>query len=358
MSRIHNRQQGKWTGDHGISLMELLIVMFLFSVVGIMTYGILVGTAKTNVFLESHNDLGEFGQRLVNNIKTQVLQSKRLLDNSVTGNAYLQALELDGAPPPLDGTTLPTIEISGSFSPSLAGDATNPFVASSVGNALLFAESLAPYVDESNNARIDLYRFNFYYLSVNTDNDIAGKGRTIDISHWQSVQFADYDQLKLLENHDENGAILAAVLGGLQTADPAAEREAITYAWRPAKPADMAFYDIDGSSSLPDSPDGAYAIATGMIEPAIANLNSARIGGDMPYTVAFNSGDSFPIKEPVPLFATANQSGDGFPNGLETMIAGPSGGRRVFIRLVLAADNGGGSLAAQENVVLINAMDF
>jgi hypothetical protein len=338
--------------------MELLIVMFLFSVIGVMTYGILVGTAKTNVFLESHNDLAEFGQRLVNEIKTKVLQSKRLMDNSTVGNGYLQALELDGAPPPLDGTTLPTIEISGSFSPSLAGDTTNPFVTSSVGNALLFAESLAPYVDVTNNARVDLYRFNFYYLSANTDNDIAGMGRTIDITHWQSVQFANYDQLKRLENHDESGAILATVLGALQTADPSTEREAITYAWAPSKAADAAFYDIDGSSSLPAGPDETYDIATGLVEPAIANLNSVRIGGDMPYTVAFNSGDSFPIRETVPLFATASASGDGFPNGLETMIAGPSGGRRVFIRLVLVADNGGGSLAAQENMVLINAMDF
>jgi hypothetical protein len=238
----------------------------------------------------------------------------------------------------------------------MAGDAENPFVAASVGNALLFAESLAPYVDESNNARIDLYRFNFYYLTEYTEDDIAGMGRTLDIQHWQSVQFADYDQLKLLENNGSGS--VATVLAGLQTADPAAEREAITYAWAPAKPADAAFYDINGKSSLPDAPDSSYEIAMGTIAPAIANLHQARIGGDMPYTVAFNSGEDFPINEPVPLFATASQTGSGFPHGLETMIAGPSGGRRVFIRLVLAADNGGGSLAAQENIVLINAMDF
>lgn len=358
MNRRQDTQQGKSKRDSGISLIELLIVMFLFAVVGIMTYGILVGTARTNLFLESHNDLGEFGQRLVNDIKTKALQSKRLMDNSTAGNSYLAALDLSDAPPPLEGMTLPTIEIAGSFSPSMADDTENPFVAASVGNALLFAESLAPYVDAANNARIDLYRFNFYYLSTNTGTSIAGKDHTLDILHWQSVQFADYDQLKLLENHDSSGTALTAVLGGLQTADPAAEREAITYAWSPAKPVDAAFYDINGKTSLPEAPNGTYDIALGSIQPAISNLNGARIGGDMPYTVAFNSGESFPINESVPLFATASDTGDGFPHGLETMIAGPSGGRRIFIRLVLAADNGGGNLAAQENIVLINAMDF
>jgi hypothetical protein len=358
MNGIKIKRPEKLKRDGGVSLVELIIVLFLFAVVGIMTYGILVGTARTNLFLESHNDLGEFGQRLVNQIKTEALQSKRLLDNSTAGNEYLAALDLTGAPNPLDSTTLPTIEVSGSFSPSMVDDTENPFVATSVGNALLFAESIAPYVDAANNTRIDIYRFNFYYLSNNNNFGIAGKDHTLDIMHWQSIQFANYDQLKLLENHDTSGAALAAALSGLQAADPATEREAITYAWAPARPVGRAFYDISGATSLPDDPDSTYTIVMGSIREAIANLNEVRIGGDMPYTVAFNSGENFPINEPVPLFATANDTGDGFPNGLETMIAGPSGGRKVFIRLVLVADNGGGSLAAQENVVLINAMDF
>ncbi len=60
----------------------------------------------------------------------------------------------------------------------------------------------------------------------------------------------------------------------------------------------------------------------------------------------------------VPAFATVDTTNDGFPHGFEVMIGGPTGGRRVMIRLVLAADSGHARLISRENVVLINARDY
>jgi len=52
-----------------------------------------------------------------------------------------------------------------------------------------------------------------------------------------------------------------------------------------------------------------------------------------PYTVSFNKSASFPVKENVPGFATAD--GD-FPTGLEFGVVGPSSSRKVLVRIVLA----------------------
>ena len=64
------------------------------------------------------------------------------------------------------------------------------------------------------------------------------------------------------------------------------------------------------------------------------------------------------ICDTVPAFATVDTTNDGFPHGFEVMIGGPTGGRRVLIRLVLAADSGHARLISRENVVLINARDY
>lgn len=345
-------------GEAGASFLELLIVFFLFAIIGIMTYDLLVGTAQTNLYLESNNDLSEFGQRLVNEIKSEMLQSKRLMDNTTVGAGYLAALELSSAPEPIDSTVLPTIELNGSFSPSMASDPDLPFVAASVGNAILFAEAMTPYIDDTNDVRIDTYRFVFYYLAKNTGARFQERDHFLDLYRWESVQYADYSQLRALLNRDDEGATLSSALSALQTEDAATGRPAITVAWDPGEEVDAAFYDFEGSSSLPESPDSTHEPNMASVSSALPRLSGPRIGGKMEYTVAFNSSESFDIGDAVPQFATADTSGDGFPNGFEVMMAGPTGGRKVFIRLVLAADSGHARLVSRENVVLVNARDY
>jgi len=357
MSKV-NTGRGKWREESGVSFTELIVVFFIFSILGLMVYDLLVGTARTNLFIEANNDLSEFGQRMVNEIKTQVLQSKRLLDNTTAGIAYQDALEMSGAPEPIDSTQLAKIEMNGSFAPSLTGHPETPFETTSVGNALLFAEAVTPYLDETDDTRIDIYRFNYYYLSKNTEVDFLELDHILEVEYWESIQFADYNQLTRLLYRDDEGVALAAALSGLQTEDTDTGRPVITMAWDPDADADEAFYNYSGSSTLPESPDSSYQIEMASIQPAITHLTTTRIGGKMPYTVAFNSGESFDIGHPVPVFATADTAGDGFPNGMEVMLAGPTGGRKIFIRLVLAADCGSARVTSRENVVLINARDY
>jgi hypothetical protein len=78
----------------------------------------------------------------------------------------------------------------------------------------------------------------------------------------------------------------------------------------------------------------------------------------MTYSVAYNTGPGFDLGDTVPVFGTADTVDDGFLHGFEVMMGGPTGGRRVLVRLVLAADSGSARLVSRENVVLINARDY
>lgn len=356
MRRTTNKLKQR-QGEAGTSFTELMVVMFLFSIIGIMAYDMLVGTAQTNLYLEANNDLSEYGQRLVNEIKTEVLQSKRLIDDSAQGQAYLAALELDEAPTPIDTTDLASIEVNGSFSPSLIGDSEYPFDPASVGNAIFFVQALTPYLNESDGVRIDLYRFKYYYLNKSNATEIADRGNILELTRWESVYFADYNQLVRLEDFDDGGAIQLSTLQALRVEDTATGRPAVTMAWNPDEDADAAFFSFAGGS-LASSADSSYEIEMDSATQAIRNLNSPRIGGDMVYSVAFNTGTDFDLGDTVPVFATADATADGFPHGFEVMMGGPTGGRRVLIRLVLAADSGSARLVSRENMVLINARDY
>ncbi len=356
MRRILNERRNR-QGDAGVSFTELMVVMFLFTVIGIMVYDLLVGTAQTNLYLEANNDLSEYGQRLVNEIKTEVLQSKKLIGDGTQGQGYQAALDLSAAPTPLDTSSLATIDVNGSFSPSLVGDADHPFNPASVGNALLFAQAITPYLDESAGVRIDLYRLIYYYLTRSTAEEIESEGCILDLYRWESVVFADYNQLVRLNDYDDAGATLSAALGALATADPSTDRPAVTMAWNPDEDADSAFFSF-ASGSMATAPSTGYAVEMFDASPAISNMHEPRIGGKMVYSVAFNTSADFDLGDTVPAFGTADTNQDGFPHGFEVMMGGPTGGRKVLVRLVLAADSGNARLVSRENVVLINARDY
>jgi len=352
----HQRQRTQ-RGDTGVSFIELMVVMFLFSIIGLMAYDMLVGTAQTNLYLEANNDLSEYGQRLVNEIKTEVLQSKRLISDTVQGLGYLAALEMTDAPAPIDSTALASMEVNGSFSPSLIGDAEHPFDQASVGNAMFFVQAERPYINDTDSVRIDLYRFLYYYLSKNSAREIAEQGNILELIRWESVVFADYNQLVQLDNFDDGGAIQLATLQALQVEDTTVGRPAVTVAWNPDEDANGAFFSF-GGGSLSNLADSSYKIEKLDASLAITQLNAPRIGGDMIYSVAFNTSETFELGDTVPVFATADVTNDGFPHGFEVMMGGPTGGRRVLVRLVLAADSGSARLVSRENIVLINARDY
>lgn len=326
----------------GVTLVETLVSLFLVGVLGVLAFEVIIGTAKTNAFLEAHNDLGTMSQRALNQIKDNLNQSRRILDRSVDGVAYQQKLDLGSCPPPISTSLLPLIEENGSLSPG-----ANSFVPTSVGNSLLFAQGEPVFEELGTETRLDIYSFHYYYLTQNTKRTIGRKLGHLELLEWRSVYYADASQLLALPELERN-AVVAALRGA-----------SIENAWNPSEPAASAFFELNsGSSVTPQDP--SYRIEMEECRSTMPEFQSGRIGGGMVYSVAYNTGGDFDLPIDVPEFAPSSGAGEGFPNGFEVAVVGTSGGRRVYMRLVLASSTSSfrRNLIAGQNALLVQARDF
>ena len=105
----------------------------------------------------------------------------------------------------------------------------------------------------------------------------------------------------------------------------------ITWAWDPGKAiAAPAFYTITGGALTATTPT-AFTVTVKSLCPEFAG---GRISGAMEYSVCPNANTPIAVKDPVPMFATANTN---FPGGLEFQIVGQSGERKIMTRFVTAA---------------------
>jgi hypothetical protein len=291
--------------------------------------------------MEAHADLATQSQRVLNQIKDQLNQSRRIIDSSALGQAYWNMLDLSDAPPPLSTTKLPLIEQNGSLSPESSG-----FVADSVGNALFFAEGTAPFFEDTTTTRIDIYRFRYYYLTQRTDIAFADKPGRLDLISWRSVYYADGGQLQSLSDTDR-----PIVVQALRASN-------IDHAWRASRPAGTAFLELTSGGDL-DSVSSSYKIEQDGYSLAALESAGGRINGGMTFSVAYNSSPGDHNAVTVPDFASPSTNAEGFPHGFEIAVVGGSGGRQVFMRLVFTADPGAlRRPISRANTILAEARDF
>lgn len=304
----------------GFSLIELMSVMVSMGVIMAVSVAVFKHSTQAGIRLESNNNLKNFSQQSINALKEELTQSRVLYQNDTYGNALWARIQFGTTHPPMSTALLPTIQETGSLSPSEASDPTTPFSAASVGNAV-FLLQLAGYV-EAGDRWIDLYRPRIYYLSKTTELDISKKGWAMDLVEWEGKLYADYSQVV---------SSPAATYSDLVA-------QGITEAWN-------ALGTSVGSTIYTVNSNGTVTTqASPTIQPRSVHSATHLFGsrGGSKYAVAFNRGPGFAINDSVPAFATASTSGDGFPHGFEVMIVGPTGGRRILARLVMVAEGYGG----------------
>src|SRR4051794_15373271 len=105
MTRQRSRSQ------RGITLMEMTVVVALFTVVFFISYTLLQDTVQTSLFLEEHNDLPIYGQSTVNAIQRELLQSRVIFEGSAGsfGPGYFAALTFPAQFPLLAGSKMPVL---------------------------------------------------------------------------------------------------------------------------------------------------------------------------------------------------------------------------------------------------------
>ncbi|NJN63703.1 MAG: hypothetical protein HC882_01695 [Acidobacteria bacterium] len=312
-----------WRGERGISLPELTVTLALMSVVGLLFYDLYIGTVRTTMFLESNNDLAVFGQQAINSIKLETMQSRGVMQNDAYGNSYVAKLGIPSAVAAISETRLPTANANGIFEPDEGSEVFT-------GNSILQAKQVDAFlanVDHdgtSGTANIDYladrYRFQYFYLAEKGDHPIHPLDHRLELMHFESEEYADWFQLNSLP-----ATFRTAVVGALYD-------EGLRFAWNPGAVATSAFYQINDNGSL--TGPVTHTIAASAIEPVMPGMGQGRISGAMNYSVGITADPPFQTIDPVSVFGIASGS---FPSGFEVQMIGPTGARKINIRLMLMA---------------------
>lgn len=352
----------RYRRQRGVTLMEMMVVVAIFSVVFIISYTLLEDTVKTSLFLEEHNDLPVYGQSAVNAIQRELLQTRTVFEGTATsfGPGYYSALTFPANYPLLAGSQMPVLNPTGDLVPDTATRFT--------GNILLIARQLPPAIipglstgcatgasSANCTLAIDRYQFEVIYLTkVTGAQNFASTGYYIDIIQAKSAIYADFSQLdtwtKLVpppSSADKNS--VASKLSGYQ--DPFTHiSQATTQAWDSSVAAPSAFYTITATLGFTAivSPKIALPTAASLVR----GLSGGRVSGKMAYTVGFRpsaarfnlatdvtkSDGTIVVKDPIPKYAVFDSTQPLFPSGLEILMVGPAGSRRILSRVVIMAN--------------------
>jgi type II secretory pathway component PulJ len=343
--------------------MEMVVVTAIFSLIFIISYSLLEDAVKTSLYLEEHNDLPVYGQQIVNAIQRELLQTRIVFEATPTSNGpgYFSALTFPAQYPILASSQMPVLNPTGTLIP----DGSTRFT----GNCLLIARQLQPatitLTDGTTKLVVDRYVFETFYLTKRTTGQNFGAtGYWIDAIMAKSDIYADYTQLTQWVSLVQTDANKTKVAGDLAAyKDPITGVKApATKAWSSGQPAASAFYTINSSlgfTAVVASPTIPLTSAASLAK----GLGGGRVSGKMDYSIGFRptspcsncsavpcancngvQGPRFNLPtdvtltdgtvrvwDPIPKYANFNSS------GLEFLMVGPAGSRRILSRVVIMA---------------------
>jgi len=319
---------------NGFTLIELTIAGGLIAVLALCAVKLTDTIRRGMTDTEARTVLNLMAQDVLNQIKNNLSANRRLFQNTTNDLRFLARL-----PPsvvPLGGSALPKIEAAGTLS---------PVIRASVGNSLFFASLDRTLDSPAPPALVDIYRFNYYHLAAD-GVFAAGVPRRL-LWEWRSVPYADRAQLMAIPDNTNRQAVVRALVG-----------QNVRLAWDGAAtdPND-AFFELSGGGDI--SADRRHVLVTDTVltQNLLRKVRGAAPGG-FSYSVAANTGNSFRLSHTVPLFAATSAGVPLFPSGFETMAVGPGSGRKVFLRLVLAARGGSNGFRSVEQTVLATCRDI
>ena len=259
----------------------------------------------------------------------------RLLGEGGFGQAYLAKLASSGAPI-LAGSRLPTFVEINPLGPDAVG---TPMT----GNILLFVRESDPAmcVAQASTKKmryVDTYRFVCLYLTQSPKKLVTGTSSTLDLVEWRSKGFPSYSQVTQISSSTEK----TSVVKDLYT------RYGYDYLWDSGAAVGAAFYAIDGTGTIAATPSTVSTIPEDMnvsLRGRYVRGNIAVARTDMtskPRQAIFSS-------EPVATWT---------PNGFEVKVVGPSGSRKVWIRLTVEQEAAKGRVPAQQTTVVATTRDL
>lgn len=322
-------------GARGFSLIELVATVSIVALMTLVIERTISGVTENERTMRAIRNTSERGQRAAFRVRDLVSSARKVYQDDTVGQGYLQRLAIPTGTPILPGSRMPKFDEIGALAPDAAGDPRT-------GNMLLFVREADPLPCMANAATkktrlVDTYRFCLVHLTATSRTLVAGGSPALDLVEWRSVVFPSYPQVMAITDATERSRVVAELYN----------RYDVDYLWDVSKPVTSAFYAIDGVGTVAASPSTPTTI------PRDANV--ARAGSMVPanIAVAYTDMASSPRK---PVF-TVDAPATWTPHGFETKVVGPSGSRKIWMRLTVEQQAGKGRVPAHQTAVVATTRD-
>lgn len=317
-------------GSAGFSLVELMISSVILLM---MTYAVTTLTmsgSSAQRYAERVNRVTEIAQDVVDDIRSDMTSSVRIFHNDTLGTAYLNMLDFTGG---VTGISyrLPALNSTGIFEQETVATPRT-------GNSIFLARHAwsASYTTTSTNIyQVDVYRLVHYYPAVNGAGPQSGSPFGLNLIKWVSEPLVDGDQIDKITDSTDQAEVLSDLIN--QAADDdGIVHPRVEVVWLRGEDPTVTgtLRHIQSSGSLSDNPQAPRASPWAILRDERWSSNS--LLSHRHHSIATNFA---PASFRVGVFSVVDNTGDGFPHGLETQIVGPSAARQLLVRLVLTSTN-------------------
>lgn len=334
----------------GFTLVELVVVSALLGMLVYAVSTLAVSGGEAQEYARRLNRATEITQDLVDQVRTEMVSCVRLFGNNAEGTANLAMLDLAGAPAPLAGLRLPTISPGDSIRPDTVG-------AEITGNTLFFAR--LAWTDRfectsGNEYMVDVYRWNYYYLTPEDGGPAAGSPIGLNIVRIESEPLVDAASIDRIADPTDQAEVLMHLYDGTPDLSGDAHDPCVVV-WRrgelPAAAGTFRMID-DSDGSLSASPIGSRPTPWSVLR---AEANVPGLLSYRHHSVATNfARANFGVGK----YAVATTAGAGFPHGFEIQTVGPSNGRQTVLHLVVCSTNRRGQWAWSDVQIVIDTRDL
>lgn len=315
----------------GFTLVELLIVLAIVSIVIPIVYQVSESVVFSTTTMTATNDIKLINQRLIEDIKVDVVQSAMIFDDNSSYKNMI-SISIPSNFTQLNKNKLPVINETGSFPPEQA----------KVGNVLFMAKYLTPIevtVEDTEHRshvyRLDIFKFVYYFLAKDNSYKIKDRNPIVLLRAQSRESYVDYLIINSIKDNNQKKALVIALYNsGMRYAIDL--KNAKFYELRSnGNTLPINNHQIQMDTSLASKSFGVNRLPTGSVY----------------YAMGYNGMGN------IPKFANADNTGDKFPNGFEVAVVGPRSSRDVLIRSVIVAHISG-KVLGNENVTIISVPQF
>lgn len=334
----------------GFSMVELIVAATILILMVLMVSTLMLSGSDASKFAERNNRATEVGQDLIDNMRSEIRAATRIFTNDSTGTAYRAVLEPWTSASPIATTTLPTLDVLGSFQADSAG--TNK-----TGNELLLSRhswSAEFTTTGGTTYRYDVLRIVRYFLKTEDGGPRVGSPWGLNLVHWVSEPMVDGTQIDNITNTTDQKQVLLHLRNG--TADKLGKKHPkVDLVWRMGQdPATTGtLRQITSLGALSNTPLSPRAVSWRILRDS--TKSSAGMLFYRHHSIATNY--SLPSYR-VPKYGIGNNTSTGFPHGFEIQVIGPSSARQVLLRLVIVSTNRQGHVAHADLQAILGARDL